>query len=44
LEIINSYNYTPTNGKVYIRDKKEYEIMRKMWGYGYYPYKPVRRK
>ena len=44
LELINSNKYTPTNGKVYIRDEKEYEIMRKMWGYGYYPYKPVRRK
>lgn len=44
LEIINSNKYTPINGEVYIRDKKEYEIMRKMWGYGYYPYKPVRRK
>ena len=44
LEIINSNKYTPTNGKVYISDKKEYEIMRKMWGYGYYPYKPERRK
>jgi len=44
LEIIKSNKYTPTNGKVYIRDKKEYEIMRKMWGYNYYPYKPVRRK
>lgn len=44
LEIINSNKYTPINGKVYIRDKKEYEIMRLMWGYGYYPYKPVRRK
>jgi hypothetical protein len=43
-EIINSNKYTPTNGKVYIRDKEEYEIMRKMWGYNYYPYKPVRRK
>jgi len=44
LEIIKSNKYTPINGKVYISDKKEYEIMRKMWGYGYYPYKPVRRK
>jgi len=44
LEIIKSNKYTPTNGKVYISDKKEYEIMRKMWGYNYYPYKPVRRK
>ena len=44
LEIINSNKYTPTNGKVYISDEKEYEIMRKMWGYNYYPYKPVRRK
>ena len=44
LEIIKSNKYTPINGKVYIRDKTEYEIMRKMWGYGYYPYKPVRRK
>jgi len=44
LEIIKSNKYTPTNGKVYIRDKTEYEIMRKMWGYGYYPYYPVRRK
>lgn len=44
LEIIKSNKYTPTNGKVYIRDKKEYEIMRKMWGYNHYPYKPVRRK
>lgn len=44
LEIIKSNKYTPTNGKVYIRDEKEYEIMRKMWGYNYYPYKPVRRK
>jgi len=44
LEIIKSNKYTPINGKVYISDKKEYEIMRKMWGYNYYPYKPVRRK
>ncbi|HOK33654.1 MAG TPA: hypothetical protein PLM28_03425 [Fervidobacterium sp.] len=44
LEIIKSNKYKPINGKVYISDKKEYEIMRKMWGYGYYPYKPVRRK
>ena len=44
LEIIKSNKYTPINGKVYISDEKEYEIMRKMWGYGYYPYKPVRRR
>lgn len=44
LEIIKSNKYTPINGKVYISDEKEYEIMRKMWGYNYYPYKPVRRK
>lgn len=44
LELIKSNKYTPINGKVYISDKGEYEIMRKMWGYGYYPYKPVRRK
>lgn len=44
LEIIKSNKYTPINGKVYISDEKEYEIMRKMWGYNYYPYEPVRRK
>ena len=44
LEIIKSNKYTPINGKVYIRNEKEYKIMRKMWGYGYYPYKPERRK
>ena len=44
LKIIKSNKYTPINGKVYIRNEKEYKIMRKMWGYGYYPYKPERRK